>query len=373
MMKHQNVTVITSFYKDYPVLFECVTALKTNISIFNFFHYVTVRAVAALLTALTTSIIGGAWYIRFAHYYFRAQSRQYTPESHRVKDNLPTMGGIFIVGNVLLSILFWCNLRDPRVWISIATMLMFGAIGLWDDWTKIVTKRGISERTKFSMQCISAACIILLWWYFCTPQPLILIPLVKQWSIVLPRMLFICWAIFVLVGTSNAVNITDGLDGLAMGSLIQNFITFALIAYCAGHTVFARYLHIPYVGTTELAIVGGALIGASLGFLWFNAYPAQIFMGDVGSLSLGAMLGMIALMTRQEFLLAISGALFVVEAISVMLQVAYFRHSKKRLFRMAPIHHHFELLGWPEAKIVARFSIITSVACLCALMMLKAR
>lgn len=355
------------------MILESSRALAKYISFLNIFSYISVRVVAALLTSLMSAILLGDWYIRFAARYFRVATREHVPQGHQAKNNLPTMGGIFIVGTVLISVLLWCDIYNPHITLVLGALLFFGAIGLWDDWSKIVTRRGIKEKHKFLAQMIASGILVIAWISWCEPSQVILLPVVKSWQIVLPKFLFVAWAMFIIIGTSNAVNLTDGLDGLAIGSLLQNFAAFSMIAYCAGHVGFAAYLHMPYVGTGELAIVGGALVGAALGFLWFNAYPAQIFMGDVGSLSLGAVLGLIALMTRQEMLLGVSGVLFVAEALSVMLQVCYFRFYKKRLFRMAPIHHHFELLGWPEAKIVTRFGIITSVACLCALLMLKVR
>ncbi len=353
---------------------EYVDHFFGNISILNIFYYISVRAVAALLTSLALAIIGGDWYIRRAHYYCRASVREYVPHTNQSsKQNLPTMGGLFIVGTICISLGIWGDLSNPYSGISLVTLLLFGGIGLWDDWSKIIGRKGISEKQKSIAQMVAAGIVVACWMVWCRPDTIILLPIIKTWYIAVPMFLFILWAIFVVIGTSNAVNLTDGLDGLAIGSLLQNFALFGLIAYCAGHRGFASYLHIPYVDTAELTVVCGALVGACLGFLWFNAYPAQIFMGDVGSLSLGALLGAIALMTRQELLLAVSGIVFVVETCSVMLQVAYFRLYKTRLFRMAPIHHHFELLGWPEAKIVTRFSIITCIACLFALLMLKVR
>lgn len=347
--------------------------LQTAISSFHAFQYISFRAMAALLTALLTSVLMGDGWIAFAQKFFRSKSREYTPDGHRLKDDMPTMGGIFIIANTLISACLWAKLTDPHVSLTLLCMLLFGIIGLWDDWLKITKKRGISERAKFIAQCVSAGTIVMLWQYWFHPLSLIIFPVFKGAMLTLPLFLITLWRTFIIVAASNAVNLTDGLDGLALGSLIPNFGTFALIAYLAGHAFFAAYLHIPFAGTAELAVIGAIFVGASLGFLWFNAHPAQIFMGDVGSLSLGAALGCMAIMTHQELLLLFSGALFVVETLSVIAQVLSFKWYKRRIFRMAPIHHHFELLGWAESKIVTRFGIITSIMCLITLMMLKIR
>jgi phospho-N-acetylmuramoyl-pentapeptide-transferase len=245
------------------------------------------------------------------------------------------------------------------------------AIGAWDDWRKIKTKRGISARLKFNLQCLIALITAILL-FITSINTILVVPFFKTFTPDI-GLLFIPWVVFLLVGTSNAVNLTDGLDGLAIGSLIPNFAIFSIIAYLAGHALFANYLHIPFANTAEMTVVGATLVGASIGFLWYNTYPAQIFMGDVGSLALGAALAYLAVVCKQELLLAISGGLFVVEALSVMLQVYSYRYYGKRIFKMAPIHHHFELLGWQESKITVRFGIISLILCLLALMTLKIR
>jgi len=321
---------------------------------------------------LFLSLTLGGRFIVTSRKWFRSKAREHTPENHRAKDDMPTMGGLFIIGMVTITTLLWCNLLNPQVWLLLACLVGFGAIGFVDDWQKIKYKKGISERSKFRAQLLLATALTLAWLWLCQPETTLCVPLFKD---ITPELgyLFIPWAVFIMIGASNAVNLTDGLDGLAIGSLISNFGTFAIIAYVAGHAAFAHYLHIPFAGTSEIAIMAMTLVGASLGFLWFNAYPAQIFMGDVGSLALGAVLGLIALMTKQELLLAISGGLFVAETVSVIIQVIAYRCFKRRVFRMAPMHHHFELLGWPEAKITVRFAIITGILCLIALMTLKIR
>lgn len=341
-------------------------------SFFNVFHYTSFRSIAALLTSLFFSFIFGGWFIKKSSQFFRSGPREYTPATHQQKSNTPTMGGLFILVNVVVSVLLWNNLTDVRVWIALGTLLVFGLIGFIDDINKINKKKGLSAKSKFLLQIFFALVIVLGWMLMLSPSTNLHFPFFKN---VHPDLglWFILWSIFVIVGTSNAVNLTDGLDGLAIGSLIPNFATFSIIAFLAGHFALAFYLNIPFAGTAELVVFGATLVGASLGFLWYNAYPAQIFMGDIGSLSLGACLGVIALMTKQELLLILTGGLFVVETVSVIIQVVSFKLFGKRIFKMAPIHHHFELIGWPESKITTRFGIISITLCLIALMTLKIR
>ena len=298
--------------------------------------------------------------------------REYTPVSHQAKHATPTMGGIFVLCITLATSLLWCDLTSLHVWILLGCMTGFACIGFWDDWNKIRYSKGIKESYKFRAQCLVAALVALLWYWFISPSTAVCVPFFKNFSPEL-GILIIPWAMLILIGTSNAVNLTDGLDGLAIGSLILNFGTFTIISYLAGNCSFATYLHIPFAHTAEVAIVGATLVGASLGFLWYNAYPAQIFMGDVGSLALGSGLALMALMARQELLLAIAGGLFVAETLSVIGQVMSFKYLGRRILKMAPLHHHFELMGWQESKITTRFGIITFVLCLVALMTLKLR
>lgn len=353
------------------MLYHLSLYLRDYISCFNVVHYVSFRAMAALLTALVLSLVFGRWFMAKSKLFFRSKTREYTPEAHRQKDDTPTMGGLFVLGIVSVTALLWCDLTNPRVWLFLACLLSFGALGFWDDWSKIKSKKGISASAKFIAQW-SIALVIALGLVWCGTATTVVFPFFKGWQ---PDLgwLFVPWAMFVLVAMSNAVNLTDGLDGLAIGSLIPNFATFSLICYIAGHFRIAAYLSIPFALTAEVAVLGAILVGASLGFLWYNAYPAQIFMGDVGSLALGAGLALMALMAKQELLLVVAGGLFVVEAVSVILQVFSFKTRGKRLFKMAPIHHHFELLGSPESKIVARFGIVSLILCLLALMTLKLR
>jgi phospho-N-acetylmuramoyl-pentapeptide-transferase len=346
--------------------------LKKYYTFFNVFHYVSVRAMASLLTSLGLSLFFGGYFLKKPSMLFVSKPRDYTPENHKSKNKIPTMGGIFMILSVFISALLWSNLTDLHVWLVLLALILFGLIGLWDDLSKIIYGRGISALKKFSLQVFSAFLIVCLWVYLLGPSLNIYFPFIKTFHPFL-GFIFIFWAVFVILSSSNAVNLTDGLDGLATGPLIYNFGTFAIISYLAGHLIISNYLQIPFAGTAELSVLCSILVGSSLGFLWYNTYPAQVFMGDVGSLSMGAVLGLIALMTKQELLFVISGGLFVIETVTVILQVAYFKLFKKRIFKMAPIHHHFELLGWPESKITIRFAIISFVLCLLALMTLKIR
>ncbi|MGC2310652.1 MAG: phospho-N-acetylmuramoyl-pentapeptide-transferase [Candidatus Babeliaceae bacterium] len=341
-------------------------------SFFNVVHYISFRSVAALLTALLISLMGGASFIAYFKNYLACKVRDYTPQSHKSKNDTPTMGGLFIVAVVIFTTLLWAQLEKKEIWIFLLCLLLFGGLGFWDDLNKIHCKKGISESMKFKAQIICAFLVISLWVWWCNPSTSLCIPFFKNFNPDL-GFFFVIWGVFLLVATSNAVNLTDGLDGLAIGSLISNFAAFSVIAYIAGHYTFAQYLHIPFAGSAEMAVPGAALIGGSLGFLWYNTYPAQIFMGDVGSLALGAVLALMALMSKQELLLGISGGLFVVETLSVILQVFSFKRWGKRIFKMTPLHHHFELLGWPESQITVRFGIISLILCLLALITLKLR
>jgi phospho-N-acetylmuramoyl-pentapeptide-transferase len=288
---------------------------------------------------------------------FACPVRAYVPKSHDLKNNNPSMGGLFILLATIVNALIWLDLRSSTVWVMLASLVGFGAIGAWDDWSKITGVRGIKSYTKFILQCCIAGIVIGAWLWCAGGTTYISVPFFKHIDI---GLLYIPWAVFVMVALSNAVNLADGLDGLAIGSLIPNFILFSLICSIGADM-------------GEIAVIGGLLIGASLGFLWYNAYPAAIFMGDVGALSLGAGLACMALMAKQELLLLISGALFVVEVVSVILQVFSVKFRKKRLFLMAPIHHHFELSGWKENTITVRCTIISLMLCLVALIIFVLR
>lgn len=354
------------------MLYHLSQLLGEQFSPLHIFHYVSVRAIAALLTSLLLSFIFGQIFIRFCQRYFRSKVRDWTPETHQAKNDTPTMGGLFMLLVFLVNTLIWNNLLEPKVWVFTACLGAFGLIGFLDDWYKITKRKGISATLKFRLQIGSSLLIAGAWYLFATPTTEICIPFIKSFSPTL-GLFAIPWVAYIMIATSNAVNLTDGLDGLATGPLICNFAAFGTIAYLAGHKGFASYLLIPYAGSAEIAIIAATLIGALLGFLWYNAHPAQIFMGDVGSLPLGAGLALMAVMARQELLLPLCGGIFVAETISVILQVFSYKFWKKRIFKMAPIHHHFELLGWPETKIVIRFWIISLILALLTLLTLKIR
>lgn len=341
-------------------------------NIANLLHYVSVRAICAFLSSIVSAFIFGDWAIKFLQKKYRSNVREWTPENHQKKNNTPTMGGLFILGIVLLNAFLWCNLANPKVLIFLLGITSFGAIGFLDDWGKIKNRKGISARKKFLLQ-ITASFVVMILWYFTTSvDTRLCIPFFKHF---MPELgwLIIPWGMFIMVATSNAVNLTDGLDGLATGPLIFNFASFAGIAYLAGHMSFANYLYIPFAGSAEFTVIGCIFVATLLGFLWYNTYPAEVFMGDVGSLSLGAGLALMALFARQELLLLIAGGIFVLETVSVILQVLSFRYLGKRVFRMAPIHHHFELIGWNEAKITVRFWIISIILCVLTFLTLKIR
>lgn len=335
-------------------------------------HYITVRVVGSMLTALFLSLMFGTAFIELSKKLFSTKARPFTPETHRKKDNIPSMGGVFILLVVFATMLLWCDWSKVDVMLFVITLTGFGGIGLLDDWYKMSYKTGLHSRTKLYLQLFVGLIIALMMLYVQKPSTELCFPFFKHLHPNL-GLLFVPWAVFLLVGVSNAVNLTDGLDGLAIGALLTNFAVFSIVAYLAGHATFAHYLQIPFAASSEVVVIGAILVGASLGFLWFNAHPAQIFMGDVGSLSLGAGLALMAMLSKQELILPISGGLFVFETLSVIAQYTSWKLYKKRLFKMAPIHHHFELLGWNEAKITVRFNIISLVLCLLALITLKMR
>ena len=352
------------------MVYHIAQYLKHFWPIWPIIHYTPLRSMIGFLSTIGFSFLAGPWFIAHSKRYFRSSVRPWTPDRHKVKNNLPTMGGIFILTQVVLNTIIWCDLSDPRIWLMIGTMIGFGAIGALDDVAKIKQAVGISARMKFGLQVIVALIITILWLLLTKTPTTIAIPFFKELH---PNIgfFFILWAAFIIIGCSNAVNLTDGLDGLAIGSLMPNFLIFSIFCYLAGNMALANYLHIPYTHTTEIAVIGSILMGALVSFLWYNSYPAQIFMGDIGSLSLGASLALMALFCKQELLLVIAGGVFVCETISVIIQVFYYRLYKKRFFRMAPIHHHFELLGWHEAKITVRFTIISLILCMIALTIIQ--
>lgn len=354
------------------MIYHASCCIQHYLSALNVVHYITFRTIAALVQALTLTLVGTEIFIRKYKGLFLSQARECTPETHKQKKDTPTMGGLIIVGATLVTCLCWCNLARIHTWLLLLGFIAFGAIGFWDDWEKITKKRGILARQKWVLQIVCALVLAVLLLATHTTTSTISLPFLKN---ACPDLgwLFIAWAIFVIVGTSNAVNLTDGLDGLACGVLLPNLATFTLLNYLAGHCIIALYLLVPFTGNSEATVVGGALVGAVLGFLWYNAFPAQIIMGDVGSLPLGAALALMALMAKQELLLALSGGVFVVETLSVVAQVGSFKLRGKRIFKMAPLHHHFELRGLHETKITTRFVIVSIVLCMLALITLKVR
>jgi phospho-N-acetylmuramoyl-pentapeptide-transferase len=359
------------------MLYELLVPLAKYHTAFNVFRYITFRTAMATVTALVISFILGPWLInRLREMQHGGSSvREDTPERHRAKAGTPTMGGIGILVALLVSTLLWANLRNRYVWVLILATAGLGLIGLKDDWKKLKTRRGISAREKFGAQILLVG-LLMAWLYFWPPDGFttsVVIPFFKGWLLKL-GWVWIGFAILVIVGSSNAVNLTDGLDGLAIGPIVTAGGAFAVIAYLTGNFRAAEYLRILNVkGTGELTIFCGALVGAALGFLWFNSYPAQVFMGDVGSLALGGSLGTLAVLTKSELLLPLIGGIYVVEAASVIIQVASFKMTGRRVFRMAPLHHHYEIKGWAEPKIIVRFWIVSIMLALLALTTLKLR
>ncbi|HEX7034768.1 MAG TPA: phospho-N-acetylmuramoyl-pentapeptide-transferase [Pseudomonadales bacterium] len=352
--------------------------LAQYVSGFSVFEYLTFRTMVSVITALATSLLIGPWVIgRLTHYQIGQSVRSDGPQSHLSKAGTPTMGGALILIVIAITTLAWGDLGNRYVWTVLLVMLAFGVIGWIDDYLKISRKnsRGLIARWKYLLQSIFGLAAVLFLYLTATEpaQTELIVPFFKQIAIPM-GIWYVVLGYFVIVGTSNAVNLTDGLDGLAIMPTVMVGAALGLIAYLVGHAEFSQYLQIPYIpGAGELSIFCGALIGAGLGFLWFNTYPAQVFMGDVGALALGAALGVVAIIVRHEIVLFIMGGLFVLEAVSVILQVASYRLTGRRIFRMAPIHHHFELKGWPEPRVIVRFWIITLVLVLVGLSTLKLR
>jgi phospho-N-acetylmuramoyl-pentapeptide-transferase len=347
-------------------------------SAFSVFRYLTLRTILGVLTALAISLLIGRHLIRWLSAYKVGQTvRSDGPESHFSKAGTPTMGGTLILVAIAVSTLLWADLSNRFVWVVLLTTLAFGAIGLLDDYRKLVLRdpRGLPARWKYFWQTVAglAAALYLYLSASTTGETALLVPYLKEVSFQLGP-LFVIFAYFVIVGSSNAVNLTDGLDGLAVLPSVMVAGGLGIMVYAAGNIEIASYLKIPYVANVgEVVIFCGALAGAGLGFLWFNTYPAQVFMGDVGALALGAALGTVAVVAKQEIVLFIMGGIFVLETLSVMLQVASFKLTGKRIFRMAPLHHHYELKGWPEPRVIVRFWIVTVVLVLFGLASLKIR
>ena len=358
------------------MFYNLLYPLHTTYSFLNVFRYITFRTIYAIVTALVISFLIGPWITRFLKARQMGQAiRDDGPKSHLSKSGTPTMGGLMILIAIISTTFLWADLTNRYVWLTLFSTTGFGLIGYWDDYLKCVKKnpKGLLPRYKFSLQ-IAVALITALGLYASPAYSTILsVPFFKNLRPDL-GIFYIPFAVLVIVGASNAVNLTDGLDGLAVGPVMVTGVAYLIVSYVSGHNDFSQYLLIPHIkGAGELAIFCGALIGASLGFLWFNAYPATIFMGDVGSLPLGGALGTVAVISKHELLLALVGGIFVVEALSVILQVASYKSRGKRIFLMAPIHHHFELKGWKEPKIVVRFWIISIILGLISLSTLKLR
>jgi phospho-N-acetylmuramoyl-pentapeptide-transferase len=374
------------------MLLELADLLKGYVSGFHLFQYLTFRTIMSTLTSLAVSLLAGPAIIRkLADIKAGQVIRSDGPQSHLTKAGTPTMGGALILGSIVAATLLWADLRNRYVWLVLLTTLAFGVIGFYDDYKKLIRKdsRGLAARWKYFWQSVfglGVACFL----YFTADTPAattLYLPLIKQaqlplmppaeWGAVaiwIGGAAFIAITYFMVVGFSNAVNLTDGLDGLAIMPSVLVATALGVFAYLAGNKVFSEYLGIPAIpGAGELAIFCSALAGAGLGFLWFNTYPAQVFMGDIGALAIGAALGCIAVIVRQEIVLLIMGGVFVMETASVMLQVASFKLTGKRIFRMAPIHHHFELKGWAEPKVIVRFWIISLILVLIGLATLKLR
>ncbi|MCX8084516.1 MAG: phospho-N-acetylmuramoyl-pentapeptide-transferase [Calditerrivibrio sp.] len=361
------------------MLYNLLYPLSQYISVFNVFKYITFRTAYAIITALLISLIITPYLIKLLKSLQLSQkTKGYEPERHKEKEGTPTMGGLGILLSTVIATLLWSDLTNYYVWIVIFVMVGTGAIGFFDDYIKTIRKNpeGLHPKVKFYGQLLVGTIAVLLVDYVDASgnADKLAFPFFKNFVIDLGYF-YILLGVFIIVGTSNAVNLTDGLDGLAIMPTVIAFGTFIIFAYVAGHAKIAAYLQILNVkGAGELSIFCGAMVGAGLGFLWFNAYPASLFMGDVGSLPLGATLGTVAVIVKQEIVLAIVGGVFVLETISVILQVGFFKMTKgKRLFRMAPIHHHFELKGWSEPKIIVRFWIVSFVLALLALSTLKLR
>jgi phospho-N-acetylmuramoyl-pentapeptide-transferase len=374
------------------MLYALAEHLRSYVSGFNVFSYLTFRSILGVLTALTFCFVLGPWIIRRLQIFkFGQVVRSDGPASHLAKTGTPTMGGAMIIAAIAISTLLWADLSNRFIWFALIVTLAFGIVGFVDDWLKIARKnpKGLAARQKYFWLSLAGFGVSLAIYASSVPAGMpwslmpsmhdssstaLLVPFLKNVSIPL-GVFFVPWCYLVIVGSSNAVNLTDGLDGLAIMPTVLVAAALAIFAYATGNAKIAEYLGIPFIrGVGELSIFCTSIAGAGLGFLWFNAYPAQVFMGDVGALALGAALGVVAVLVRQEIVLAIMGGVFVAETVSVALQVGYFKYSGgKRIFRMAPLHHHYELKGWPEPKIIVRFWIVTLILVLIGLSTLKVR
>ena len=360
------------------MLGELLYSLRDYFFGFNVFKYITFRTALAVITAFSISYLTGPYIIeRLRRLSLTQVIRDDGPKSHLKKEGTPTMGGIMIISSIVVSMLLWGDLKNRYVLVVLFSLLAFGLIGLYDDYLKVIKRnpKGLRACKKFGGQ-IAVAAIISLILYLNPEDPyktVLSVPFFKKLLFDL-GLFYIPFAIFVIVGSSNAVNLTDGIDGLAIGLVAIAVLANGVLVYIAGHAGLAKYLQVLYLKNTgELTVFCGAMLGASLGFLWFNSYPAEVFMGDVGSLGLGGSLGTLAVITKHEIVLAIVGGIFVIETLSVILQVASYKLTGRRIFKMAPIHHHFELLGWKEPKVIVRFWIIGIMLALLSLATLKVR
>ncbi|MEW6137618.1 MAG: phospho-N-acetylmuramoyl-pentapeptide-transferase [Thermodesulfobacteriota bacterium] len=358
------------------MLYHLLFPLGTDFILFNVFKYITFRTIMATLTALMISFLLGRPLIDYLRAFQIGQMiRHDGPQSHLEKKGTPTMGGVLMLFAMTISCLLWTRLDNPYFWLVLGVVLGYGIIGFSDDYLKIVRRshKGLTGKQKLGLQLSIGGLVGLYLWLDPVFNTTLAFPFFKNLNPEL-GIFYIPFAALVIAGASNAVNLTDGLDGLAIGPVMVCAATYLVFAYIAGHLKLSTYLQVAYVpGSGELCVVCGAMLGAGMGFLWYNAYPAEIFMGDVGSLSLGGLLGAVAVVTKHEIVLAIAGGVFVIEAVSVILQVASFKATGKRIFNMAPIHHHFELKGWPEPKVIVRFWIISIIFALIAVSTLKLR
>jgi phospho-N-acetylmuramoyl-pentapeptide-transferase len=380
----------------YHILYEFLYPLNTvwpPLRVLNVFQYITFRTAYASLTALLISLVLGPWLIsRLREFQIGQQIREEGPQSHQKKKGTPTMGGLLIVVSIVIPTLLWANLRNRFVWLVIAASLAYAAVGFADDYIKVVKRRslGLTGREKIGLQILigfSVGVVLLYWMNISEYSTNLAVPFFKafQPDLLIDRLFptplwflgylpFLAFVTLVIVGASNAVNLTDGLDGLAIGCTLIASAALTALTYITGHRVLSDYLDIQYLDNVpELTIFCGSMVGASLGFLWYNAHPAEVFMGDVGSLALGGAIGTISVIIKQELLLLFIGGVFVAEALSVMIQVVSFKFRGKRIFRMAPLHHHFELSGWSESKIIIRFWIASLILALFSLSTLKLR
>ena len=360
------------------MLYSLLYGLHDWFSPLNVFRYITFRSAVAILTAMLLTFVFGPWTVeRLRRLSMTQQIRDDGPGTHASKSGTPTMGGILIIGSIVLTVLMWGDLKNGYLWVMLISLIGFGTVGLVDDYLKVVRRNhnGLRAWYKFGSQLLLAF-LIGVFLYVNPKDPysdVLSIPFFKKWLFDL-GWFYIPFSMIVIVGSSNAVNLTDGIDGLAVGLVGIAVLANGALVYISGNKNLAQYLQVLYLpGTGELTVVCGAILGAALGFLWYNSYPADVFMGDVGSLGLGGALGTLAVITKHEIVLAVVGGIFVIETLSVILQVASFKLTGKRVFKMAPIHHHFELKGWPEPKVIVRFWIVGIMLALLSLATLKVR